>query len=171
VIHGSQFESLYLSHRGELVVYAGRLLGDSGRAEEVVQEAYIRFAASAESRPIDEPLAYLYRTVRNLCLDIQRGLGRERRRNQLLAEALSELEGLRASADTPETQAASRQELQRLAEAMAALPDRMRRALELHRFAGLTVKQVAAELQVSTGTAHGLIVEALDRCRERLERS
>lgn len=170
MIRTTGFAALYADHRGELVGYAGRILGDVGRAEEVVQEAFIRFAASAESAVIEEPLAYLYRTVRNLCLDTKRGVERDRRRDLLLADALGDLDGLRETGTTPEAAAVSRQELRRLQEAMAELPDRMRRALELHRFAELPVKQVAAELGVSVGTAHGLIVQALEHCRERLDR-
>ncbi|WPZ32367.1 sigma-70 family RNA polymerase sigma factor [Thalassobaculum sp. OXR-137] len=161
---------LYADHRGALVGYAGRLLGDLARAEEIVQEAFIRFSASAETTVIDEPVAYLYRTVRNLCLDSRRSGVRDRQRDQLLAEALGDLEGLRETGPTPESAAASRQELRVLQAAMAELPDRMRRALELHRFADLPVKQVAAELGVSVGTAHGLIVQALEHCRQRLDR-
>lgn len=170
MIRTTGFAALYADHRGELVGYAGRILGDVSRAEEVVQEAFIRFAASAESTVIEEPIAYLYRTVRNLCLDSKRGIERDRRRDRLLADALSDLEGLRAARPTPETDAVSRQELRRLKDAMAELPERTRRALELHRFSDLTVKQVALELGVSVGTAHGLIVQALEHCRERLER-
>lgn len=170
VITTTGLTALYADHRGELVGYAGRILGDFGRAEEVVQEAFIRFAASADSTVIEEPLAYLYRTVRNLCLDSKRGTERDRRRDLLLADALSDLEGLRDTGPTPETFAVSRQELRRLQEALAELPERMRRALELHRFAELPVKQVARELGVSVGTAHGLIVQALEHCRARLDR-
>ncbi|WP_281685857.1 sigma-70 family RNA polymerase sigma factor [Thalassobaculum salexigens] len=170
MIRTTGFAALYADHRGELVGYAGRILGDVGRAEEVVQEAFIRFAASADTTVIDEPLAYLYRTVRNLCLDTKRGVERDRRRDLLLADALGDLDGLRDAGPTPEASALSRQELRRLQEAMAELPERMRRALELHRFNELTVKQVARDLGVSVGTAHGLIAQALEHCRARLDR-
>ena len=170
MIRTTGLAALYADHRGELVGYAQRILGDVGRAEEVVQEAFIRFSASAETTEIEDPLPYLYRTVRNLCLDTKRGAARDDRRNQLLADAMGELEGLRDTGCTPEAQAVSRQELRRLQDALAELPARMRRALELHRFSELTVKQVAAELGVSVGTAHGLIAQALDHCRQKLER-
>lgn len=34
--------ALYLAHRGELVSYANKLIGDMAHAEDVVQEAYLR---------------------------------------------------------------------------------------------------------------------------------
>lgn len=170
MIQSSRFDTLYAAHRGELIGYAGRILGDLGRAEDVVQEAFIRFSASAEFTVIDEPLAYLYRTVRNLCLDMRRGQERDRRRDQLLSSALADLDGIRDTLPTPEAFAVSREELRHLQSAMSELPERMRRALELHRFSEMPVKRVASELGVSVGTAHGLIAQALSHCRQRLER-
>lgn len=170
MIRNTGFDTLYASHRLALVGYAGRILGDIGRAEEVVQEAFIRFAASAETTIIDEPVSYLYRTVRNLCLDTKRGAARDRRRDRLLADALHDIDGIRSMEPTPETLAVSRQDLRRLQVAMGELPERMRRALELHRLSELSVKQIATELGVSVGTAHGLIVQALEHCRQRLDR-
>ncbi len=68
---------VFLAHRGELVSYAAAIVGDRTRAEDVVQEAYLRFDAAALGRPLDEPLGYLYRIVRNIALD-----GRRQRRGK-----------------------------------------------------------------------------------------
>ena len=54
--HDYTILALYLAHRGELVNYASAIVGDRGRAEDVVQEAWLRFGAAADSRPIDEPV-------------------------------------------------------------------------------------------------------------------
>ena len=39
--------SLYLVHRGALLNYANGIIGDRAQAEDVVQEAYLRFADAA----------------------------------------------------------------------------------------------------------------------------
>ncbi len=66
---------LYLSHRAALIEYAMPIVGDRMRAEDVVQEAFLRFAP-ARPAPADparnQPLGYLYRIVRNLALDLTR---------------------------------------------------------------------------------------------------
>jgi RNA polymerase sigma-70 factor (ECF subfamily) len=61
---------LYLTHRAALIDYATPIVGCRARAEDVVQEAYIRFvpARVADAR-IEQPVAYLYRIVRNVALD------------------------------------------------------------------------------------------------------
>ena len=49
--------------------YANGILHDRAGAEDVVQEAYLRFSAAADSGQIVNPVSYLYRIVRNLALD------------------------------------------------------------------------------------------------------
>lgn len=64
-----QILRLYIDHRRKLVEYAGGIVRDPGRAEDVVQEAFLRFRAAASGRLLKEPVGYLYRIVRNLALD------------------------------------------------------------------------------------------------------
>lgn len=59
---------LYLAHRGELLDYASKIVGDRSQAEDVVQEAYLRFDPAAAERSLSAPLSYLFRIVRNLSL-------------------------------------------------------------------------------------------------------
>lgn len=159
---------LYLAHRGELLDYASKIVGDRGQAEDVVQEAYLRFDAALAERGIAEPLSYLFRIVRNLSLDLRRRLGRERvRLTPIAADAADELVESRPS---PEADAAGRQELRLVAAALAELPERTRTALEMHRFGGHTVREIAVHLGISVGTAHTLLVQGLEHCRSRLYR-
>lgn len=163
--------SLYLSHRSELVNYASGIVGCRARAEDVVQEAWLRFGGavegrSGEGRGLAEPVGYLYRIVRNLAVD-----GRRRQvREQRLMEADTETDvDMRADEKpSPEAEVLARDELRRLAEAMAELPDRTRIALEMHRFKGATIKEIAGHLGISAGLVHGLLVDGLEHCRARL---
>ncbi len=66
--------ALYLAHRRKLLEYANGIVGDPGRAEDIVQEAFLRFRAAAMERLLDEPVGFLYRVVRNLALDRRRRL-------------------------------------------------------------------------------------------------
>lgn len=161
-------DELYLTRRVDLVNYSSRILGDRIDAEDIVQEAYIRFgAAFARERPAD-PIGYLVRIVRNLSIDLGRRISRERER---CAEPCDGAEGDHGDArPSPEIVVADRQELQVLALAIAELPERTRRALEMHRLGGRTLAEIARELGVSVGTAHALVARGLDHCRVRLQR-
>jgi RNA polymerase sigma-70 factor (ECF subfamily) len=56
------------SFRGALLALAYRMLGDFGRAEDVVQETWIRWRQRPEG-PVESPKAYLLTIVTRLCLN------------------------------------------------------------------------------------------------------
>lgn len=160
---------LFIQHRGSLVDYATRIVGSRAQAEDVVQEAWLRFDEVAGQRFIEEPLGYLYRIVRNLALD-------GRRRGSLEAEVLTGGEGSAASAwsagtvPSPETVALYRQELRLLMAALDELPERTRIAFEMHRFGGCKLREIADFLDVSLPWAQRLVADGILHCRRRLGR-
>lgn len=161
--------TLYMAHRGELVNYASGIVGDRARAEDVVQEAYLRFSDASARRLLEEPLGYLYRIVRNLALDGRRRQAHESR--YLWAESdvdVSQAAEVRAS---PEIQASDRAELKAVMDALAELPERTRLALEMHRFGGCKLREIADRLGISVTLAHSLVADAVEHCRKRVRMS
>jgi RNA polymerase sigma-70 factor (ECF subfamily) len=57
------------SHRALLVAHAYRMLGDMGRAEDMVQEAWLRWSGRQTDEYVDSPRAYLVTLVTRLCLN------------------------------------------------------------------------------------------------------
>ncbi len=158
--------SLYMAHRQKLVHYASGIVADSGRAEDVVQEAYLRFRDASDDRPLQQPVGFLYRIVRNLAFDLRRRLVLEDRTLDLRDET-----GLSEIADrtpSPEEEAIRHQEFQRVVAAMEALPERTRIALEMHRFGGFTLKQIAERLGISISMAQVLVIEGVRHCQQAL---
>lgn len=149
---------LFLAIRRELVSYAAKITGDRMQAEDIVQEAWIRFSpAKAESRPaIEQPAAYLYRIVRNLALDLKRSRSREQDHTTSPPLWL-----LPTSVSDPAVSCQHSMALERLSDALQNLPENSRKALELHRFGGCTLAEIASQLGVSLTTAHRLLREAL----------
>lgn len=162
--HDYTILALYLAHRGELVNYASAIVGDRARAEDVVQEAWLRFGAAAENRALEEPVGFLYRIVRNLAVDGRRRLTREGRTVDADREAVD------APLDypSPEAEAVAREELRLLRVALAELPERTRIALEMRRFGGFKLKEIAARLGVSITVAHEIVAEGIAHCRRRV---
>jgi RNA polymerase sigma factor (sigma-70 family) len=163
----SRHLSLFLAHRGDLLNYATGITGDHARAEDVVQEAYLRFDGAADKR-LSEPVGYLYRIVRNLALDNRRQQVREGR---FFVPDDAATEHAAEDRPSPEAEAVSKAEIRALHDAMAELPERMRIALEMHRFGECKLKDIAEHLGISIGLAHKLVVDGLEHCRERLYRS
>lgn len=160
---------IYTEHRLELVNYANRIVGDRAHAEDVVQEAYLRFDAAAQNQTLIEPLAYLFRIVRNLALDFHRKIKRDQIRT--VANGDDVIESLVLDKPSPEIQARDRQELDLMIQAVAELPERTRIAFEMHRLGDRTFKEISQHLSISVGLAHALVIQALEHCRERLYRN
>ena len=155
-----------------MLKYANDIVGERSLAEDVVQDAYLRLQ-KAERRhsngdTLDEPLAYLFRIVRNLALDVRQRLNRERGR--LIPGDVEGTAEIQADRPDPESQAIDRDQLRLLQTALDELPRRSRVALEMHRFGDYRIADIAAHLGVSVGTAHALVVDALDHCKSRLGR-
>lgn len=158
--------SLYLAHRRKLVDYASGILGDAGRAEDVVQEAFLKFRSAAASRLLEEPVGYLYRVVRNLSVDGRRRLSLEDRH----VSGGVEVSAAEVSEDlpSPEQVVIARQDLDRVMAAMAELPERTRIALEMHRFGDCTLQEIAAHFGISVSMAHVLVKDGVRHCVRRL---
>src|SRR5689334_16113960 len=59
--------AVFEAHRAHLVALAYRMLGDLGRAEDMVQEAWLRW--EGRQAEADAPRAYLVTVVTRLCLN------------------------------------------------------------------------------------------------------
>ncbi|RKF17627.1 sigma-70 family RNA polymerase sigma factor [Altericroceibacterium spongiae] len=158
---------LYAAHRGELVNYATHILGDRARAEDVVQDAWLRYDRAVGRTAIREPLQYLYRVVRNVALDGRQRINLDNKRH---AEDFDEIAATLASdRPTPEAEATARNELELVRTALSELPERTRIAVEMHRFGGHTLTEIARHLGVSVGTAHALVADGVKHCHRRRE--
>jgi len=73
----AELGAFYTENRAELLAHANRVLKDGAKAEEITQDALIKFMLAApelESR--EHAIAYLHRTIENLCIDFFRAEGR-----------------------------------------------------------------------------------------------
>lgn len=77
VVSGWEPVSEFVANRGRLFGVAYRMLGSAADAEDLVQDAYLRWMR-ADHADIDAPAAWLVKTVTNLCLN-QLGSARVRR--------------------------------------------------------------------------------------------
>jgi RNA polymerase sigma factor (sigma-70 family) len=161
--------AVFLTHRARLVAYAAPIVGCRAAAEDVVQEAYLRFTQASEHRSgfpsIRAPATYLFRIVRNLAMDWIKHLGPQQP-GEIEQDELLNMPG---SIPTPEHDALYRERLQIVARALAELPLRTRIAFEMHRLGGCTLQHTAMELGISVTLAHQLIHRALAHCVERLD--
>ena len=73
----AELGAFYTEHRSELLAHANRVLKDSAKAEEIIQDSLIKFMLAApEIESQEHALSYLHRTIENLCIDYFRLEGR-----------------------------------------------------------------------------------------------
>ncbi len=109
-----------------------------------MQEAYCRIAMLPSVDHIDQPLAYMFATTRNLVLR------RLKRQQVVLLEALSEIETWQdEDTPSPEEQVASRLSYERVMAIIACLPERCRRIVELRKIEGWSQKEIATHLGIT----------------------
>jgi RNA polymerase sigma-70 factor, ECF subfamily len=145
-------------HGAALVLFARQWVRSRADAEDVVQEAFVRFWRSRHK--VAEPAGYLYACVKRCALDWQRGRRRQARREE--ASARPEAESLFA---VPAEQAERRAAIEA---SLAQLPEEQREVLVLKIWGGLSFVQIASALEISTNTAASRYRYALAKLREQL---
>jgi RNA polymerase sigma-70 factor (sigma-E family) len=152
-------EELFRAHATALLRLAVLLTGDRAQAEELVQEAFLRYHRSgAPPRPGAE-LAYLRRTVVNLSHGLHRRLG-------VLRRLVSERPAVVAS---PEADALARDQRLAVLAAVRALPERQRSCIVLRYYAELPDAEIADALGISVGSVKTHLHRARAALAERLE--
>ena len=145
-------------HGPALVLLARQRVASLADAEDVVQEAFVRFWRSRHRAA--DPVAFLYTCVRRYALDWQRTRGRRSRREK--AAARPEADSCFAG---PAEQAEFRAAVEGL---LRGLPEDQREVLVMKVWGGLTFAQIAQVLQVSANTAASRYRYALAKLREQL---
>lgn len=142
------FDDLYRSAHPGLVRLAVLLVDSPETAADLVQDCFVKLHPKWDR--VDDPAAYLRRSVVNACHSHHRRLRRFRRLDVRPAEP-AEL-GARE-----------------LADALAALPHRQRAALVLRFYEGLPDAQIADALGCRPGTVASLVHRGLAALREVID--
>lgn len=156
----SRFQ-MYLRVRRALIDYATLIAGSRDDAEDIVQDAFLKFVPVAIDKPLP-PQAYLFRIVRNLSFN------KKRRRKLEVVEEPDDIPwwGWSQGRPSPEADLLIQQQITHVARAIERLPDRERLVMEMYRFDKMTLQQIAGRLGVSVPTTHRLLLAAMTRLRE-----
>lgn len=152
------------THWPALVGFAYDLLGSADAAEDLAQEALIRlWNHRGELGDLGSLRAYLMQSVRRLALN--------EFRNRKLRDRTDVVERVRAIHEDPITPDAHLEERSLSADieqALQELPERRREALVLVRFHGLSYREAATVMGVSTQTLANHVCTALKELRVSL---
>lgn len=148
--------TVYLENRDELVKLAKRIVLDGASAEDVVQEAWIRFSSRTQAAEIAQPKHYLFTIVRNLALDWLRRAAVV----PTTPTAQAYMEAVASEVPSAERVLYYRDELRQLQAVLAELPERTQLAFRLNRIERKTLQETAEQLGVSLVMVHKIVTQA-----------
>ncbi len=169
------FEELVSRHEKPLFNFILRSCGNASRAEEILQEVFLRVIKYSDSyKPTAKFTTWVYTIARNLCID------KARKRSRATELSLDEPRG--SDADGPTlghkladggAEAASveydRQAFrQKLEEALDQLPDEQREVFVLREFSGLKYREIADAVDCKVPTVKSRMRYALKALRGHL---
>jgi RNA polymerase sigma factor (sigma-70 family) len=164
----AQFSSFYAENRAELIAHANRILKDRARAEEVSQEALIKFMLAApELSSEDHALSYLHRTIENLCIDLFRA---ENRRPNLVAldDASAEVESTWQVSGDHTAEIAAAEDAAIVRQALSLLSPAERAALVMWEMEGRSTQEIAKELGIKESAVRHTVSRARASLRKVL---
>jgi len=151
-------------HRGPVVAFARRLVGDSDRAEEISQDVFVRLweRSSRFDAERGSLRAFLLAITHGRALDVMRSESARRAREQRDARRSAPADAGVEAEVVAQTVAGA------LHDALGQLPDAERQALELAYFGGHSYRAVAKMLDEPEGTIKGRIRSGLSKLRTAL---
>jgi RNA polymerase sigma-70 factor (family 1) len=155
------FDKFYLEHYKNFFLAAFTYLKDTGQAQEIVNDVFVRLWENADKIEIESSLnAYIYRAVINGSLDVID-------KNKRLQRHQSELN--RLPQETFELKDIEENELKiRLYKAIDELPEQCRKVFRMSRFEELKQQEIADRLNISIKTVKNHITHALKQLNKVL---
>jgi RNA polymerase sigma factor (sigma-70 family) len=162
----AELGAFYTEHRSELLAHANRVLKDSAKAEEITQDALIKFMLAApELESTDHALSYLHRTIENLCIDLFRLEGR-RPNLVVLDDATAEVEAAWQVNGDHSSAISAAEDAAIIRQALAMLSPAERAALVMWEMEGRSTSEIASEL----GIKESAVRHTVSRARASLRR-
>jgi RNA polymerase sigma-70 factor (ECF subfamily) len=156
----TDLEEVFRSHYASVVAVAARVLGSRDQAEDVAQEVFLSFGRSTV--PAGEAGGWLTVAAAHTALNLIRSGRRQSAREEAAGN------GPTAFPDVADT-VISLDERRRVRRALAVLPRKQAVALVL-RHSGLSYAEVAAALDMSTGSVGTTVRRAESALRKEMDR-
>lgn len=158
-------EQLHARYRAYAFAIALRVVGDPGRAEDVVQDAFLSVWRRADSYATGRGSVrtWLGSIVRNRAIDVVRAT-----REHAVEDQDAVLLSLQDTAPAVDEQVAAAIDGAETRRALGQLPDEQRQAIALAYFAGLSHSEIADRTGLPLGTVKSRVRLGIQRMRQSL---
>ena len=168
------FELLLRRYRTPLVNFLNRMVRDTGQAEDLAQEVFMRvYRARKDYEPNAKFTTWLFRIATNLALNSLRD-GRHRLMEVSIDQKLDDGEQEQARLDvadkTPniESRLVQQDRAAVIRSAVESLPEKQRAAVLLHKYVELDYSEIARTLECSESALKSLLFRAYETLRVQL---
>jgi RNA polymerase sigma-70 factor (ECF subfamily) len=168
------FNYLVERYRRAMIGFMYRMVHNAAIAEELSQEVFLRVYRSRGSYTADAKFTtWLYRIATNLAVNHARDNRHERPEEKSSLDEVNAETGLAMDVADPKPSAEQeilrRERLRAIRREVAALPERQRMAVMMHKFQGLDYRQIAEVLHLSESATKSLLFRAYEKLRESLK--
>ena len=167
---GASFATLLDKYRAPVVHVLYRMVQNQAVAEELAQEVFLRVYRSRSSyEPTAKFTTWLFRIATHLALNALRDGKNERAQERLDSQApealIRQVSDSRPSVEQSLVRDAFLEEVRR---AVAALPEKQRAAVLMHKYEEMEYSQIARALNCSESAVKSLLFRAYETLRARL---
>lgn len=156
------FESRVLPVKNKLFRFAFRLLGSSEEAKDVVQEVFIKvWNGRDQMESIDNMEAWCMRITRNLSLD------KIRSRQRKATDPIEESFDIQNDTRTPYEAAENNENMQRINQLIASLPEKQRQVMHLRDIEGYSYNEICEILELDMNQVKVNLFRARNAVREK----
>ena len=159
-------ESIYNQHRQGLFTLALSITGCQTTAEDAIHQVFLRLTDRQLGKKRD-PVAYLFRSVRNSAIDLHRGNSHQKTLKETIFNGY--VPPPSATVDDPHARMLTAERDQILREAIEELPDTNRQTVLLKTFSDLTFEQIGVVLDIPGKTAATRYRRALQTLQQKLK--
>jgi RNA polymerase sigma-70 factor (ECF subfamily) len=167
---GASFGVLLDKHRLSVVHFLFRMVQNHAVAEELAQEVFLRvYRNRATYEPTAKFTTWLFRIATHLALNSIRD-GRHERAQERLDDDSKEMPVRQVKDRMPSVEQSMvyQVKLDEVREAIAALPDKQRAAVLMHKYEEMEYSQIAKVLSCSESAVKSLLFRAYESLRARL---
>lgn len=173
-MHGdikAQLVDTYMEKRADLRRFLLSHFRDPNKADDVLQDLYLRLQKTDFKTPVSNQIAFLYKMANNLALDYRKQTQRQRARDHKWHEASGHFLGSDPIHDAPDVDAGidAQAKISKIIKLVRQLPPQCSKVFVAHKLEGLSHAEVAERLQISRSTVEKHMVKALKFLAQNLE--